>query len=456
MSGDRTYIEKISIREKLCYSSGNVAAVLVNTTLSSYLMYFYTDILGITAAAAAAIFMVSRIWDALNDPLMGMIADRTRTRWGTYRPWILWIALPMTICGILCFTAPDLSYTGKLVWAWVTYILCGMCYTGIYIPYGVMNNVMTQDQNQRVTLATFRETGSDIASMIIGYTTMPLVLYFGQGNEGRGFQSTMILYSLLGLCCLATCFLGTKERRAPEKSKLSLKESLGSLKGNRPALVIILSMVVMNGVVMYEFSWFIYYIKYFLKRPEMQPFIMTMIPGVALACKFIINPIAQRVGKKRMLIVGSVVYLVDGLLFLVARTYMPLALVACAGFGVGLTFFFVMIWGSLPDIVEYGEWKSGIRAPGFLYSMGTLANKLGIGFSGLLAGWVLTAIQYVPNVEQTAATQQGIYLATGMPLVVAGILCIVIFSFYDLTQEKYNAILAELAQRSDRTQNESV
>ncbi|GKH30617.1 MFS transporter [Muricomes sp. OA1] len=448
MGNSVDFKEDIKLREKLCYTSGNVAAVLVNTTLSSYLMYFYTDILGIAASAAAAIFLFSRIWDAFNDPLMGMVADRTRSRWGTYRPWILWVALPMTICGILCFTAPDFSYTGKLIWAWVTYIACGMCYTGIYIPYGVMNNVMTRDMNQRLTLATFRETGSDIASMIIGFTTMPLVLAIGHGNEAKGFQGTMTVYSLIGLACLVICFLGIRERRTPEISKLTLKESIGSLKGNKPALVIMLAMIVMNGIVMYEFSWFVYYIKYFLHRMDLQPIIMTMIPGVALICKFIINPIAQRVGKKPMLIVGSCIYLLDGILFLAAGSNLVLAIIACAGFGAGLTFFFVMVWGSVPDIVEYGEWKTGVRAPGFLYSMGTLSNKLGLGFSGLLAGWMLTVINYVPGAEQTAAVQHGIYLSTGIPLVVAGILCVILFLFYDLTQEKYNEILTELAERN--------
>ena len=448
MGNSVDFKEDIRLREKLCYTSGNVAAVLVNTTLSSYLMYFYTDILGIAASAAAAIFLFSRIWDAFNDPLMGMVADRTRSRWGTYRPWIIWVALPMTICGILCFTAPDFSYTGKLIWAWVTYIACGMCYTGIYIPYGVMNNVMTRDMNQRLTLATFRETGSDIASMIIGFTTMPLVLAIGHGNEAKGFQGTMTVYSLIGLACLLICFLGIRERRAPEISKLTLKESIGSLKGNKPALVIMLAMIVMNGIVMYEFSWFVYYIKYFLHRMDLQPIIMTMIPGVALICKFIINPIAQKVGKKPMLIVGSFIYLLDGILFLAAGSNLVLAIIACAGFGAGLTFFFVMVWGSVPDIVEYGEWKTGIRAPGFLYSMGTLSNKLGLGFSGLLAGWMLTAINYVPGAEQTAAVQHGIYHSTGIPLIVAGILCVILFLFYDLTQEKYNEILTELAERN--------
>lgn len=323
-----------------------------------------------------------------------------------------------------------------------------MCYTGIYIPYGVMNNVMTRDMNQRLTLATFRETGSDIASMIIGFTTMPLVLAIGHGNEAKGFQGTMTVYSLIGLACLLICFLGIRERRAPEISKLTLKESIGSLKGNKPALVIMLAMIVMNGIVMYEFSWFVYYIKYFLHRMDLQPIIMTMIPGVALICKFIINPIAQKVGKKPMLIVGSFIYLLDGILFLAAGSNLVLAIIACAGFGAGLTFFFVMVWGSVPDIVEYGEWKTGIRAPGFLYSMGTLSNKLGLGFSGLLAGWMLTAINYVPGAEQTAAVQHGIYLSTGIPLIVAGILCVILFLFYDLTQEKYNEILTELAERN--------
>lgn len=453
MKTESSFTEKISLREKLCYSSGNIAGVLVNSTLASYLMYFYTDILGISAGAAAAIFMVARVWDCVDDPVTGMIVDRTRTRWGTYRPWIMWIALPMTISGILCFTAPGFGATGKLIWAWVTYLFCSLCYSFTYIPYGALNNVITRDTNQRLTLATFRETGSDVASMIIGYTTMPIVMFFGRGNEAKGFQSMMIIYSLLALACLAACFFGVKERRAPEVEKTSLRESIRSLKGNRPALIIVIAMVVMNGVVMYQFSWFIYYIKYFLQREDMQPIIMTMIPAVALLTKFIINPIAQKFGKKIMLIVGSAIYLLDGILFLVAGNNFPLALVACAGFGVGLTFFFVMIWGSVPDLVEYGEWKSGVRAPGFLYSMGTLANKLGIGFSGLLSGWILTAIDYVPNVAQTAEAQHGIYLASGIPLVVAGIVCIIVFSFYDLTKEKYDMILKELAERNATKEN---
>ena len=135
-------------------------------------------------------------------------------------------------------------------------------------------------------------------------------------------------------------------------------------------------------------------------------------------------------------------------MFLAAGSNLVLAIIACAGFGAGLTFFFVMVWGSVPDIVEYGEWKTGVRAPGFLYSMGTLSNKLGLGFSGLLAGWMLTVINYVPGAEQTAAVQHGIYLSTGIPLVVAGILCVILFLFYDLTQEKYNEILTELAERN--------
>ena len=139
---------------------------------------------------------------------------------------------------------------------------------------------------------------------------------------------------------------------------------------------------------------------------------------------------------------------------MVAGSNLTLAIIACAGFGVGLTFFFVMVWGSVPDIVEYGEWKSGIRAPGFLYSMGTLSNKLGLGFSGLLAGWMLTRINYVPGVEQTAAVQHGIYLATGIPLIIAGIFCVIIFSFYDLTQEKYAEILKELDERNKKNNSD--
>ena len=183
---------------------------------------------------------MARIWDGINDPMMGMIADKTKTRWGSYRPYLLWMAIPMSVIGILCFTVPgNVGEIGKYVWCAVTYVLYGMIYTATYIPYGVMNNVMTQDTNQRATLSAFREVGSSLSSAVMGMVAMPIILYFGHGDSASqsGWTGVMSVFGVIIFVFVLCAFAFTKERIPASTEKLTLKQSFQALKGNKAIFI---------------------------------------------------------------------------------------------------------------------------------------------------------------------------------------------------------------------------
>lgn len=440
--------EKITLREKLCYTSGNISQCLINNTISSFLLFFFTDISQIPPAAASLIFMIGTILNIVIGPVVGTLSDRTRSKLGCYRPWVMYGGFAVSIIAALCFVAPPFGTGGRVIWAGVAYVCWIIAFSCAYTPYGVMNNVMTEDTLERGTLATFRETGSDIAGMVVGALTLALVAFWGKGEPNKGYTPMMFTYAVLSIVFILICVKGTKERLLPVEEKFSVAASIGTLKGNRPAIIIYIAMIVMNLAVMMQFGWIMYYCTYCLNNGELTGTFISAWCFVAFLCKFIIMPIIKKIGKRNALILGSAVYLIDGVIFLIAGNNMVLNYVGVAFFGIGLTVFFTTIWGALPDVVEYGEWKSGIRAPGFLYSLGAMFNKVGNGLSGTVAGLVLAAIGYNGAVnEQSAGTLTGIRMAAGVPLIIAGIVCIVIFFFYNLSTKEYNQIIENLNER---------
>lgn len=437
--------EKITLREKLCYTSGNLSQVLINNTISSFLLFFFTDVSQIPPAAASTIFLIGTILNIVVGPVVGTLADRTRTKMGCYRPWVMYGGFAVSVFAALCFQAPAVGTTGRIIWAGVAYICWIIAFSCAYTPYGIMNNVMTEDTLERGTLATFRETGSDIAGTLVGYLTVALVAFFGGGDSTKGYSQTMIVYAIASIVFIMICVKGTKERLQPVEEKFSVAASLNAVKGNRPAIIIYVGMIVMNLAVMMQFGWIIYYCTNILGDGALTGTFISAWCFVALLCKFVIMPVIKALGKRNALILGSAAYLLDGVIWLIAGQNMILNWLGVIFFGVGLTFYFTTIWGALPDVVEYGEWKSGVRAPGFVYALGAMFNKLGNGLSGTVAGLVLALVGYNAAAgEQSAATLTGIRLATGLPLIIAGIICIVIFFFYNLSTKEYNQVIEEL------------
>lgn len=448
-------IEKIGLLEKISYTLGNCGGNMLNTMVTTYLLFYYTDVAGISAAFVGSLFLIARVWDGINDPLMGMIADRTKTRWGTYRPYLLWMAIPLALIGIFCFSMPEfLGGTGKYIWCAITYILYGMLYTATYIPYGVMNNVMTSNINQRATLSAFREGGASISSMIMGLVTMPVILYFGHGDttSQSGWTGVMSVYAVIIFVFVLCAFVFTRERVPASVEKMSLRQSMKALKGNKAIFIMSGALLINGTAIWFEFSWFMYFCKYVLKQESLMSAVMTIYAVAGLVMQVAMPFFVKKIGKKYTMIIGNILFIISGFMFLATKTA-SMMYVTMAFFGFGLGLFYSCYWGSLPDTVEYGEWKSGVRAPGFIYSCGTLSNKLSTGLAGVLASATLIAIHYVPNAEQTVETTKAMGAVTGWYLIVASAVTIALLLMYPITNKVYNQILLDIEERKNKKAN---
>ena len=227
--------QKLSIKEKVGYGLGDFAANTVFQTVMIFLLFFYTDIFGIPAAAVGTLFLLARIWDAVNDPLMGAVADRTKSKYGRFRPWIKWTAIPFGVLAVLMFTTPDLSVNGKIIYAYVTYILMMMIYTANNIPYGALSGVMTSDSVERTSLNSYRFVLGQSAALMVQGATLPLIAFFGMGDKALGYQLTMALFALIAIGMFYVTFYTTKERIIPVQTESTpIKEDLKDLLKNRP------------------------------------------------------------------------------------------------------------------------------------------------------------------------------------------------------------------------------
>ena len=440
---------KLGMKEKICYGAGDVSANLFYTTASTYLIYFWTTVYGISAAATATLSLVVGIWDAVFNPIMGLVADRTKSKWGRYRPWLLWGSIPLAIFSVLCFMTPSMGDGGKLVWAYVMFFGMKTFFTAVNVPYGVMCNVMTQDIKERMSLSTFKNMGSDVANIFGSYCLLPLVLFFGKGEQTQGYFKAAALLAVIGFLCLMSTFLGCKERVVQnEKETMSLAQSVKALKGNRAAWVMILVMLIMNTAVIFKFAWNSFYCEFYLGNPGIIGITAAIAFAVGLLSKPLVPVVSNKIGKKNTLIAGCIILILNGITFWFGGDNVAMVYVGAVLFGLTLTFTFTPIWGMVPDSIEYGEWSSGIRAPGFIYATATFANKLGVAISGWLVGVVLAATGFDGTAAaQAAGVAPAIRMAMTAVLVAGGILTIIALIPYDLTAEKYDKMLEEIQDR---------
>ena len=226
---------KLSFKEKLGYGLGDTASNIFFQFVNIFLLYYYTDVFGLSPAAVGTLFVVTRFWDAINDPLMGAVADRTNTRWGKYRPYMLWMAVPFGLFGYLAFANPDFSQTGKLIYAYVTYVGLMMAYTAINVPYSALMGVMTPSSEERTSLSSFRFVGAFSGTLLISLSVRPLVRLLGGGDEALGFKLTMALLSIIAVLLFIITFCTTKERVKPlvNKEGTSLAKDIQFLFKNR-------------------------------------------------------------------------------------------------------------------------------------------------------------------------------------------------------------------------------
>ncbi len=449
-------MEKLPLREKVAYGLGDFASSIFWTLFSMFLLFFYTDVFGITAAAAGTMFLVVRLWDTVNDPLMGMIGDRTSTRWGKFRPYLLFVAFPFAIIGVLTFTTPDLSSTGRLIYAYITYTLMMMVYTAINVPYSSMLGVMTKDSGERTSLASFRFLGGFAGGLLVTATANSLIDYFGaEAGKATGFQVTIGIYSLIAACAFLLTFAGTKERLDPEEvASSSFREDLRDLSKNKPWFIMLgaaLSVLIFNSL---RGSAILYYFKYFVGDQNILFFgevnqgvlsaaFMTIGQVAAILGVLTAIPLAGRIGKKNSFMLSGLVCAgLSVLFFFIPSDQISLIFVIHVLISMSSSLVFPLIWAMYGDVSDYSEWKTGHRATGLIFSSSSMSQKMGWTIGGAISGWILASFGFVANEVQTDESLLGIRLMISLFAAVGALMSVGFMSFYPLS-EKYMAGIKE-------------
>lgn len=443
---------KVPLISKIAYGMGDVGCNFSWMFVGNFLMIFYTDVFGISMSAVAALMLFSRFWDAINDPVIGGLSDKTHTRWGRYRPWLV-IAAPLTalVLMISFWAHPDWSSTAKIIYMAVTYCILVLGYTCVNIPYGILCGAMTQNIEERAKINTFRSVSAMVAIGIINIITVPLISALGQGSDKRGYLSVAVLYGVIFAVCHIFCFAKTKEVvDIPEKQKISIKTQLAAVTKNRPYLIAVAGQFLF-GVTLYgRNADALYYFTYVEGNKALFSTysLCIIIPSIiGAACFPFLFRLTDNKGRS-----ASIFALLTGVsmfcmyFFSVGSTPVPFYIFSCLA-----QFFFsgfnTAIYAIVPDCVEYGEWKTGLRNDGFQYAFISLGNKIGMAIGTSLLAAVLGACGYAANQQQNAAVLAVIkHSFTTVPGILWIVTAIVLF-FYRLNRKSYNKIVEEIQER---------
>lgn len=450
-SGPRA-LEKGLLRVRLSYASGEVGGQLIFCVISFYLLKFYTDVYGISALAAGSILLFARCVDAIDAPVWGILFDKTKSRWGKSRPWFLWLSVPFAAAGVLTFTTPNFGETGKIIFAACTYVACSVLYTGINTPMTSILASLTPSTDERVTLTSFRMFGSKLGVLFVNLTLLALVAWLGGGNDRVGFERVMLIYAVGAVALFLVAFRNLEEKVQDDKPRLSIKESVTALRGNVPWMITFASSLLFWIAFTARIATAPYFFQYVMHRPDWISWADSL--DVVSLASIVFLPWLCRVTSKRNAWALGLLGCVVGQLILYYG-------VMEASFGWVMAGWTIGFWASgvamampfsiISDCVDFGEWKNGIRAAGFLSAIGAaFCLKAGSGLGGALPAWIMNAYDYVPNAVQTARAITGINLGCIWLPAVAYLLAIVPVLFYLRYERMEPQIRAELeARRSD-------
>ena len=458
--------EHLKTREYIGYALGDTASNFFFQTFNIFLTYYYVDVWGIPATALLWMFPIIRLFDALNDPVMGLIADRTNTRWGKFRPYLLWGAIPYGICGYLMFAGPDFGPTGKLVYAYTTYALMLISYTIINVPYSSLLGVISPSSRTRTVASSFRFVGAFTGGFLISLFVRPLVGYLGADSEMHGFQWTMAIFAVVSVIMFWTTFAMTKERvKPPAGQKSNVIEELRELVYNWPWVMLLVASIFSTTFIALRSGSTIFYFKYivgddktpiFLGLDRTTAFLSTgmlaqVVGTVALGF------IARRVDKKYA---AAVLCVVTGMCFMAfyflpKDQYVLLVVVNAIGYlCMGPTS--ALTWSLYGDVADYGEWKFGRRSTGLVYSASLFSIKTGVMVGGFLLPLFLARFGYVKDAEQTPRALLGLTLAFSIVPGVIAFLKAGSLLIYPLSQKRVDEVERELAARRTATSTETV
>ena len=449
--------QTLSTKEKIGYGLGDTASNFVFHIVNAFLITYYTDVMGLNPAAVGTLYAVARLWDAISDPLMGGLADRTQTKFGKYRPYLLWIAVPYGLIGFLAFLGPDLDPTWKLVYAYVTYIALMTVYTAINVPYSALMGTMTGDPVERASLSNYRFAGAFSAQVIIGLALFPIINSFGGRNSPEAWRTAMIVFSILATFLFLYTFFTTRERIAPSKEeRVDLGKDLKYLTSNRPLIVMLIVAFVTLAFSGLRWGITYPYLKYLADLGDEKYFwyldrISIFYASAPIALVFgllLTKPLSRRFGKRNALIGLTMInaFSVIAFYFVPAKNFEQI-------FWLNLISAFfagpmpALVWAIYTDVVDYGEWKFGRRITALTFAAAMLVQKAGLALGGWAVGMLLAFFGYVANVEQSSESAHGILLMFSIIPGVLTILSGVALFWYNLDDDEVEKIALELEKR---------
>ena len=481
-------IPRLSVREKTGYALGDIATNFFFQSMILYQTRFYTDTAGLAAGAVGSMLLVLRLGDAVFDPAIGLLSDRTNTRWGKFRPWILATAVPFGLMFWLVYVTPNFGPHGKLIYAYITYTLIMMMYSANNTPYSALMGVITPSASERSAVASYRFVGALIGQFIIQALPLPLVAKLGHGNSAKGWATTMAIFAgLIVLLNLGT-FATTRERVIPDpRQKTSLKADLKNVFTCGPWIVMfVLTLLVFTMLVVRGSSWN-YLFAYYIDRSQLREFLdrLGLAGGNVTGWRTVLNwlgllvnpngsnaadvgfslffvigsliqivgiiiskPLADRFGKKAVFLVGAAITTVATVWpFFIPSTSIRLMFFTNILWALGWGPTVPLLWVMIADVADYSEWKTSRRATGFMFAGILFALKAGLGLGGALSAWIISAYGYVPNVAQTERALLGIRLGATMYPGVALVLVLVCLIIYPIGKELNRQIEAELNER---------
>lgn len=456
----------IKLTEKIGYGFGDMASSMFWKIFGMYLLYFYTDVYGLAPAAVGTMFLITRVWDSFLDPVIGVIADRTESRWGKFRPYLLYVAVPFGLIGVLTFVTPDFSIEWKLVYAYVTYTLMMMVYSAINVPYASLLGVMTPNPNERTTLSSYRMFFAYLGSFIALLIIQPLVEFFskigGGVNTQQGWTYGVAVIAVMCVALFLGCFALTRERVKPvnKEEKSTLKEDLLDLWHNRPWWILLgagIAALIFNSI---RDGATIYYFKYYILEDNSLRIASLGVTvtwtslylalgqasnmvGVALAA-----PVANHIGKKNTYLTAMTIATAFSIVFfwftpnqLVLIFVFQALISVCAGI------IFPLLWSMYADIADYSELKCGRRATGLIFSSSSMSQKLGWTLGGALTGWLLSYFGFKANEVQSDTAITGIKMMLSFLPAIGTVLSVIFISFYPLSEKKVKNITLQLEER---------
>ena len=448
----------IGIREKIGYGFGDMASSMFWKLFGSYLMIFYTDVFGMPAVVGT-MFLITRVWDSAFDPIIGIIADRTQSRWGKFRPYLLYLAIPFAVIGVLTFTTPDFSDGGKVIYAYFTYSLMMMVYSAINVPYASLLGVMSPESKDRNMLSTYRMTFAYIGSFIALLLFMPMVNRVSMGHdEQHGWMMSVIVIAVLCALLFYGCFAWTTERVKPiKKQQNSLKSDLQDLLHNRPWWILLgagVAALVFNSI---RDGATVYYFKYYVVEEEYASIslfgISFVLSGLYLAVGQAANivgvvlaaPLSNRIGKKKTYMWAMSIATVLSVIFywfdkeqLMLMFIFQVLISICAGS------IFPLLWSMYADCADYSELKTGNRATGLIFSSSSMSQKFGWAIGSAVTGWLLAFYGFEANAVQGEEAIHGIRMFLSWLPAMGTVLSVIFISLYPLSEKEMRKITNQL------------